>query len=351
MIMIKGLKRDSQAEDQVAHHISEEWQEIKTSSTLVARRSAHSAAIHNSTLYIYGGYDNNSPGILSDMLAFSFKDNEWRQVDQDGALPGPRHSHSSISYKDGLYLFGGMSSTMDSTNSLHLFDFNLSEWKKLAPKSSPPNMDSHRACLYGDKMIVGMGYSDGDYNSKVLELNLSTLEWRCLFAPKNGKTNDYPKPRAHGSFNLLGDALYIYGGKDFGTIFDDLWKFDLQTCKYTKIELLNPLPGRFGHSGVIYEDRLFIFGGTKGVTHERNDLISIDLANKFTAICWADSQEERARAKEEHSPVMKKSRRDSVKKFGVEFNENSSIEAEKSCQSPGKYRNQLREANYYNNLY
>lgn len=113
-------------------------------------------------------------------------------------------------------------------------------------------MDSHRACLYGDKMIVGMGYSDGDYNSKILELNFPTLEWRCLFAPKSGRKNDYPKPRAHGSFNLLGDSLYIYGGKDFGTIFDDLWKFDLQTCKYTKLVLLNPLPGRFGHSGVIY---------------------------------------------------------------------------------------------------
>lgn len=59
----------------------------------------------------------------------------------------------------------------------------------------------------------------------------------------------------------------MYGGKDFNNIFDDLWKFDLLTNKFTQIALSNPLPGRFGHSGVVYDSKLFIFGGTKGVTH------------------------------------------------------------------------------------
>jgi hypothetical protein len=55
--------------------------------------------------------------------------------------------------------------------------------------------------------------------------------------------------------------------------------------------------------------------------------------------------------KEEHSPIVKKSRRDSVKKFGVEFYDHENHEIVKSNQSPGKYRNQLKEVNYYNELY
>jgi hypothetical protein len=77
------------------------------------------------------------------------------------------------------------------------------------------------------------------------------------------------------------------------------------------------LPGRFGHSGVIHEGKIFIFGGTKGVAHEKNDLVVIDIEKKYIYTCWADSQEERLRNKEEFSPAVKKSRRDSAKKFGV----------------------------------
>lgn len=93
------------------------------------------------------------------------------------------------------------------------------------------------------------------------------MQWKCLFNPKYHKINEYPKARAHGSFNLQNKSIYIYGGKDFNSIFSDLWKFDLETNKYSKIELINPLSGRFGHSGVIHQEKLFIFGGTKGVAH------------------------------------------------------------------------------------
>jgi len=93
------------------------------------------------------------------------------------------------------------------------------------------------------------------------------MEWKCLFNAKSHKNTEYPKARAHGSFNLQNKSIYIYGGKDFNYIFLDLWKFDLETNKYSQIELVNPLPGRFGHSGVIYNNKLLIFGGTKGVAH------------------------------------------------------------------------------------
>jgi hypothetical protein len=60
---------------------------------------------------------------------------------------------------------------------------------------------------------------------------------------------------------------------------------------------------------------MFIFGGTKGVTHERNDLIAIDLISKTIKTCWVDSQDEKKKMKEEpNSPLVKKSRRDSAKK-------------------------------------
>jgi hypothetical protein len=79
------------------------------------------------------------------------------------------------------------------------------------------------------------------------------MVWRCIFNDKKHRSNEFPCPRAHGSFNLHNKAIYIYGGKDFSNIFDDFWKFDLQSCKFERIGLSNALEGRFGHSGVIVD--------------------------------------------------------------------------------------------------
>jgi N-acetylneuraminic acid mutarotase len=66
-----------------------------------------------------------------------------------------------------IYLFGGMNSLMNNTNELHEFDISLNIWRKILTKNTPPAIDSHKACLYQDKMIIGLGYSENDYNSKI----------------------------------------------------------------------------------------------------------------------------------------------------------------------------------------
>jgi hypothetical protein len=36
-------------------------------------------------------------------------------------------------------------------------------------------------------MIVGLGYSEGEYNPNIYALNLNTLTWRTIFNPKEQK--------------------------------------------------------------------------------------------------------------------------------------------------------------------
>lgn len=54
--------------------------------------------IYSTRLYIYGGYDSNSPGIFKDLVYFNFDENKWKEVVQKGDLPGPRHSHTFVLY-------------------------------------------------------------------------------------------------------------------------------------------------------------------------------------------------------------------------------------------------------------
>lgn len=111
-------------------------------------------------LYVYGGYDNSSPGIFSDLICFSFKESKWEKIEQKGSDPGPRHSHSVVIYNNQMYLFGGMYDHMLNTNKLNVLNFESNTWTVVDTKNPPPNIDSHSCCLYRNQMVIAFGYSE-----------------------------------------------------------------------------------------------------------------------------------------------------------------------------------------------
>lgn len=78
--------------------------------------------------------------------------------------------------------------------------------------------------------------------------------------------------------------IYYYGGysnrKD--NCFDDLYCYDTQSNTMTKIELVGTCPKRSDHSLVKFKNFLFIFGGCDGAT-KYNDLFKINLQDKQVA--------------------------------------------------------------------
>lgn len=138
-------------------------------------------------------------------------------------------------------------------------------------------------------MITALGYSQHEYNGNIYSLDLDTLFWAVLFDSKHSKVQ-HPEPRSKGSCCLHEDEIIIYGGKDTYNIFADVWSFNLKSLTFKKIELNTEIEGRFGHCAIVEANRMFIFGGTRGVTHERNDLVVIDLGKNTAQTCWVDSQ-------------------------------------------------------------
>ena len=112
---------------------------------------------------------------------------------------------------------------MTNNNQLHVLDFQTQTWTLTPTVETPPAVDSHFACLYGQEMIVGFGYSENDYSSSIYSLDLEKLTWKMLF---KGKDKQNPKARAHCSCCLYKDQLILYGGKNTYTL-GDIWSFDL----------------------------------------------------------------------------------------------------------------------------
>ncbi|XP_034041962.1 tRNA wybutosine-synthesizing protein 2/3/4-like [Thalassophryne amazonica] len=88
------------------------WQGKMTSSQhqMPTNRKGHSAVVLGSKMLVYGGLIDIR-GSSQEFWALEFDTMDWSLTDgsQQGSLgPGPRHSHSAVSYQDCMYLFGGL---------------------------------------------------------------------------------------------------------------------------------------------------------------------------------------------------------------------------------------------------
>lgn len=72
-------------------------------------------------MYVYGGYQILK-GMMSDFYCIDLDDNSekfnWEQIDTKGNLPGPRSKHALVGARKNIYLIGGLSSNISSSNQI-----------------------------------------------------------------------------------------------------------------------------------------------------------------------------------------------------------------------------------------
>ena len=111
-----------------------------------------------------------------------------------------------------------------------------------------------------------------------------------------------PKQRAGHAAVFYNGCLYVFGGKDDDNEkLNDLWKFNMTTRVWTELvtEDANMLGGaaskipiaRSGHTAVLYEGFICIFGGIFEVTKELNDLQLYDIANNRWICLFTETNE------------------------------------------------------------
>ncbi len=106
----------------------------------------------------------------------------------------------------------------------------------------------------------------------------------------NEKNREFPLPRTYHSSNYDEDEqiIYIYGGTDMNinhiknNNFQSVWAFYLTKRYWKKISISNPNPLGVprGHSSVLLDNKLYIFGGVILFKKFLNKLFIIDLNKK-----------------------------------------------------------------------
>ena len=131
-----------------------------------ARRSKHTVVAYKEAIYVFGG--DNGKNMLNDLIRFGVKDKSWGRAFATGTPPAPRYHHSAVVHGTSMFVFGGYTGDIHSnsnlTNKNDLFEYNFqngqwTEWKFIG--RTPVARSAHGAAVYDGKLWIYAGY-DGN---------------------------------------------------------------------------------------------------------------------------------------------------------------------------------------------
>lgn len=236
-------------------------------------RGDHAAVAYNGKMYIFGGADNNSPGLLNDLWEYNIASDNWTL--SQGTTPlAPRDCHTTVVFNGKMYIFGGFHyGEPHRLNDVWECDIINKSWRQRTSGASGRNNDS--AVVYNGKIYI-FGGKDNNYITvnDLWEYDITTDSW--------AQKNSAPVARRAHTAVIHNAKMYIFGGSDNSdTISNDLWAYDFSSDSWAQ---KNSAPfSRADHSAIVYDDKMYIFAGAYIDGEENivfcNDLWAYDFAN------------------------------------------------------------------------
>ncbi|CAG9573969.1 conserved hypothetical protein [Leishmania major strain Friedlin] len=138
-----------------------------------------------------------------------------------GLTPTARLGHTLTPVTpDTMLLFGGLDLHGEETTSLMAFNTTTISWEPLYTLSEAPvARHSHAACAYDGRYLVisgGVAQHGGAVLNDMHVYDLHTHHWRCVWDGQrdgSAENRNEPGPRFGHTMVLQDDRLYLYGGK------------------------------------------------------------------------------------------------------------------------------------------
>ena len=184
-------------------------------------------------------------------------------------------NHKWINYKDEFEVFN-IKLSGQSSNLINVPYININGEKRTK-----------------EKIFLFGGYNNflEDYTSHAFLIDTSDMSFEDISYNKNTeKKACFPTPRSYHTANYdpENQKIYIYGGTDLNVnnskkdIFQCLWEYNLEEKYWVKHDLknCNPNGAPRGHTSILHNNKLYIFGGILLFKKFQNSLYTIDLENK-----------------------------------------------------------------------
>ncbi|WCJ23535.1 Galactose oxidase/kelch repeat superfamily protein [Euphorbia peplus] len=223
---------------------------------------------------------NNSTSVNSE---------NWMVLSISGDKPAPRSNHASTVIGNKMIVVGGESGNglLDDVQVLYFDQFTwktISSKLYLSPSSLPlkiPACKGHSLVSWGKKALLIGGKTDPASDKiSVWAFDVETECWSLLEAK-----GDVPVARSGHTVVMANSVLILFGGEDAKRKkLNDLHMFDLKSLTWLPLNCTGTGPSpRSNHVAALYDDKtLLIFGG-HSKSRTLNDLYSLD----FETMVWS----------------------------------------------------------------
>eukprot|EP01132_Coremiostelium_polycephalum_P004267 gene4267-5339_t len=198
--------------------------------------------------------------------------NNWESVKVSGRVPTPRHAHGMVLHNDSMYVFGGYGPAGTHLGDLYRFSCQTNHWDKIKVKASTTQIKprhSHSMVSWGGYIWIfggiGIGTDKNVYND-LYQYNPEKDEFTFITPTSN---SFWPPPRWGHTSVVYKDKMLVFGGLNDISFFSNIVSYDFLTGQWSQFDRtttgLGTVPrGRQYHSCSVINDRMYIFGGYDG---------------------------------------------------------------------------------------
>ncbi|RLN53643.1 hypothetical protein BBJ29_008242 [Phytophthora kernoviae] len=170
--------------------------------------------VHDSDMFIFGGYDGRDGNYFNDLYYFNFDDQRWNQmpsVVED--RPEARTDHIMVLHSSSIYIFGGYNGS-SRFNDLCGYDIEAKRWNRLqAAGAVPSRRFGHSGVVHEstNRLIIFGGWDGRDTLNDLFEYNFVTNEWRKLETSGNSPPHRTLRKEANRiNFHKSADAMRFH---------------------------------------------------------------------------------------------------------------------------------------------
>jgi DNA repair exonuclease SbcCD ATPase subunit len=270
----------------------------------------NSVASKDGTIYLMGGLVGGAT-VKGDLWLTEMGNGTMAcyPISTTGDGPGPRVGHASLLVGNAFIVFGGdtkLADNDDLDDTLYLlntcklllvntFCYRLTppatkHWSRALPQGPrPTGRYGHTLNILGSKIYIFGGQVEGFFFNDLVAFDLNSLQssasrWEVLLPNTKDRASPQgrsPPARTNHSVVTWTDRLYLFGGTDGVTWFNDVWTYEPRSNTWTELDCIGYIPvAREGHSAALVNDTMYIFGGRTQEGVDLGDLAAFRITSR-----------------------------------------------------------------------
>ncbi|KAJ2901845.1 hypothetical protein MKZ38_001324 [Zalerion maritima] len=255
--------------------------------------AVNSTASKEGDIYVMGGLIN-STSVRGDLWLVEAGGNmSCYPLNTTAEGPGPRVGHASLLVGNAFIVYGGDTKIDDEDildETLYLLNTSTRQWSRALPAGPRPSgRYGHSLNILGSKIYIFGGQVEGYFMNDLSAFDLNQLQqpnnrWEMLIKSSDISglaPGEIPPARTNHSMITFQDKMYLFGGTNGVTWFNDVWCYDPSSNSWSQLDCIGYIPiPREGHAAALVDDVMYVFGGRTETGEDLGDLAAFRISSR-----------------------------------------------------------------------